>query len=199
MNAALVASTLDSTAPDVRRGHKAEDAYRTISEVADELNVAQHVLRFWESKFKQIEPMKRAGGRRYYRREDVELLKRIHFLLYSQGYTIKGVQKLLLKDRALQQSVPSIPAKNGQAPVLEQTPVVPAPTSPALRAMVAGQGNGTIAVPQAFDAAPENLRTEDEDAVPDGQLSLFAASDRVMMADILRRLKQIQQNLTAAA
>ena len=78
-----------------KKPRKAPSAFRTISEVADELNVQQHVLRFWETKFKQVKPLKRGGGRRYYRPEDVELLKRIHDLLYSQGYTIKGVQKLL--------------------------------------------------------------------------------------------------------
>lgn len=73
---------------------KAPSAFRTISEVADELNVQQHVLRFWETKFSQIRPLKRGGGRRYYRPEDVDLLKTIHRLLYSEGYTIKGVQKM---------------------------------------------------------------------------------------------------------
>ncbi len=70
-------------------------AFRTISEVASDLGVQQHVLRFWETKFNQIRPMKRGGGRRYYRAEDVTLLKHIHTLLYSEGYTIKGAQKLL--------------------------------------------------------------------------------------------------------
>jgi DNA-binding transcriptional MerR regulator len=70
-------------------------AFRTISEVATDLGVQQHVLRFWETKFNQIRPMKRGGGRRYYRPEDVVLLKHIHTLLYSEGYTIKGAQKLL--------------------------------------------------------------------------------------------------------
>ncbi|HRI77466.1 MAG TPA: MerR family transcriptional regulator [Alphaproteobacteria bacterium] len=74
---------------------KSAGAFRTISEVAGELNVEQHVLRFWETKFTQIKPLKRGGGRRYYRPEDVDLLKNIHHLLYSEGYTIKGVQKLL--------------------------------------------------------------------------------------------------------
>ena len=74
---------------------KSAAAFRTISEVANELSVQQHVLRFWETKFTQVKPMKRGGGRRYYRPEDVELLKAIHNLLYEQGYTIKGVQKLL--------------------------------------------------------------------------------------------------------
>jgi DNA-binding transcriptional MerR regulator len=74
---------------------KSPDAFRTISEVASDLNVPPHVLRFWETKFAQIKPMKRGGGRRYYRPDDVQLLKHIRSLLYVEGYTIKGVQRLL--------------------------------------------------------------------------------------------------------
>jgi len=74
---------------------KAPGAFRTISEVAANLNVPQHVLRFWESKFQQVRPLKRGGGRRYYRPEDVDLLTNIKELLYNQGFTIRGVQKLL--------------------------------------------------------------------------------------------------------
>ncbi|MCT7375841.1 MerR family transcriptional regulator [Chelativorans salis] len=74
---------------------KSPDAFRTISEVAEELDLPQHVLRFWETRFSQIKPMKRGGGRRYYRPQDVELIKGIRHMLYDQGYTIKGVQKLL--------------------------------------------------------------------------------------------------------
>jgi len=74
---------------------KAPDAFRTISEVADDLDIPQHVLRFWESRFSHIKPMKRGGGRRYYRPEDVALLRGIRHLLYGQGYTIKGVQRIL--------------------------------------------------------------------------------------------------------
>lgn len=74
---------------------KSPDAFRTISEVAEELSLPQHVLRFWETRFSQIKPMKRAGGRRYYRPDDFDLLQGIRHLLYDQGYTIKGVQKLL--------------------------------------------------------------------------------------------------------
>ena len=71
------------------------NAFRTISEVAKELDVPKHVLRFWEGKFSQVRPMKRGGGRRYYRPEDVDLLRGIRWLLYSDGYTIKGVQRIL--------------------------------------------------------------------------------------------------------
>ena len=74
---------------------KAPDAFRTISEVAEELDVPQHVLRFWESRFREIRPMKRGGGRRYYRPDDVDLLRGIRHLLYGEGYTIRGVQRIL--------------------------------------------------------------------------------------------------------
>jgi DNA-binding transcriptional MerR regulator len=74
---------------------KSPDAFRTISEVADDLDVPQHVLRFWETRFAQIKPLKRGGGRRYYRPDDVGLLKGIRRLLYGEGYTIKGVQRIL--------------------------------------------------------------------------------------------------------
>ena len=77
------------------RPKKAPNAFRTISEVADELHIPQHVLRFWETKFPQVKPLKRGGGRRYYRPDDIALLRRISDLLYIQGYTIKGVQRLL--------------------------------------------------------------------------------------------------------
>ena len=74
---------------------KTADAFRTISEVAEDLDLPQHVLRFWETRFTQIRPLKRGGGRRYYRREDIDLLRAIRQLLYGEGYTIKGVQKIL--------------------------------------------------------------------------------------------------------
>ena len=74
---------------------KAPDAFRTISEVADDLDIPQHVLRFWETRFTQIRPMKRSGGRRYYRPDDVDLLRGIRRLLYGEGYTIRGVQRIL--------------------------------------------------------------------------------------------------------
>ena len=80
--------------------NKAPDAFRTISEVADELDLPQHVLRFWESRFREIKPMKRGGGRRYYRPDDVELLRGIRHLLYGEGYTIRGVQRILREQGA---------------------------------------------------------------------------------------------------
>ena len=96
---------------------KSADAFRTISEVADWLDTPTHVLRFWETKFSQIRPLKRGGGRRYYRPEDLVLLQKIHHLLYTEGYTIKGVQKLLReKGKAvLLQGAPA-PQNNNEQP-----------------------------------------------------------------------------------
>jgi DNA-binding transcriptional MerR regulator len=85
---------------DGSRIEKAPDAFRTISEVSEALDVPQHVLRFWEAKFTQIKPLKRAGGRRYYRPDDIDLLKGIRALLYGEGFTIKGVQKVLREQGA---------------------------------------------------------------------------------------------------
>src|SRR5882757_4877591 len=86
---------VDDADPARARPKKAPNAFRTISEVADGLHIPQHVLRFWETKFPQVKPLKRGGGRRYYRPDDIALLRRISDLLYIQGYTIKGVQRLL--------------------------------------------------------------------------------------------------------
>ena len=102
-----------------RRLEKSSSAFRTISEVAQDLDVPQHVLRFWETRFAQIRPLKRGGGRRYYRPEDVALLRLIRELLYDEGYTIKGVQKLM-RDGGLKQRLAQIEAEN--AP--ELTPVL---------------------------------------------------------------------------
>jgi DNA-binding transcriptional MerR regulator len=93
---------------------KAADAFRTISEVADDLEIPKHVLRFWEVKFAQIRPMKRGGGRRYYRPEDLELLKAIRLLLHRDGYTIKGVQKILRE-----QGVEAVKARLGTAAAVD--------------------------------------------------------------------------------
>jgi DNA-binding transcriptional MerR regulator len=87
--------TEGNTRPATRERPNAPRTFRTISEVSQELDVAQHVVRFWESKFPQVRPLKRGGGRRYYTPEDVDLLREIRALLYEEGYTIKGAQKLL--------------------------------------------------------------------------------------------------------
>jgi DNA-binding transcriptional MerR regulator len=107
--------------PARMRPRKTADAFRTISEVADELHVPQHVLRFWETKFPQVRPLKRGGGRRYYRPEDVVLLRRVADLLYTQGYTIKGVQRLLREGGgALQENIPPASAEERMAAEAER-------------------------------------------------------------------------------
>ena len=111
----------DPAAPRLR-AKKAPNAFRTISEVADELHIPQHVLRFWETKFAQIKPLKRGGGRRYYRPDDITLLKRISDLLYIQGYTIKGVQRLLREGGGeLSEDIPPATEAERQAVEVEQS------------------------------------------------------------------------------
>src|SRR3954464_2856350 len=136
--------------------HKSAEAFRTISEVALELDVPQHVLRFWESRFTQIRPVKRAGGRRYYRPEDVDLLKGIRALLYGDGFTIKGVQKVL-KERGLRHVAD---VGRGGAPQ---------PPAPVVIEKIVYVEKPVIAVP-AKKARPTHLR-----AVPDMSLPFFDA------------------------
>ncbi len=102
---------------------KSASAYKTISEVSEMLDIPAHVLRFWESKFSQLKPMKRSGGRRYYRQEDIGLLETIKSLLYDEGYTIKGAQASLSKRR----KADAVPAATGK---VAQSPAVAAPSVP---------------------------------------------------------------------
>lgn len=112
-------------------GKKAPGAFRTISEVSQELVVPQHVLRFWETKFSQVRPMKRGGGRRYYRPEDVRLLRGIRELLYEDGYTIKGVQKLLREGgvKILTDRADTAVAQAAMAPAPAAAPIADGETS----------------------------------------------------------------------
>jgi DNA-binding transcriptional MerR regulator len=91
-------------------GEKSPDAFRTIGELSAELGVAQHILRYWETKFPQLKPLQRAGNRRYYRADDVALARRIHRLLSEEGYTVKGVQKLLRAKGAIEEMPPQAAA-----------------------------------------------------------------------------------------
>ena len=120
-----------------RRGGKSPGAFRTISEVSNDLEVPPHVLRFWETKFPQIRPLKRGGGRRYYRPEDVSLLRQIRQLLYSDGYTIKGVQRLLKEGFAKDATQPN---KLSESKLAEQNQTLEDDGSfrnkPALRAIL---------------------------------------------------------------
>ena len=117
-----------------RRGPKSASAFRAISEVARDLDVPQHVLRFWESKFSQVKPLKRGGGRRYYRPEDIELLRSIRALLYRDGYTIKGVQKLMREGNVAREA-DQVAAQDGKP----QDGVFP-DTTAASASPLAGQG-----------------------------------------------------------
>lgn len=144
---------VDDVLTDDAAGKKAPGAFRTISEVAEELDVQQHVLRFWETKFSQVRPLKRGGGRRYYRPEDVALLKRIHTLLYTEGYTIKGVQKLLKTQGKAQ----LIADGTAAAPVAVKTPA-PA-NEQAVQRMPAAQQQSAVAAAAAATAAAYGATT----------------------------------------
>ncbi len=116
-----MAEAAKSPAPR-RRSGKSATAFRTISEVSTELDVPPHVLRFWESKFAQVKPLKRGGGRRYYRPEDIDLLRSIRELLYTEGYTIKGVQKLLREGGAKFAAPPPKPVTTDSVVVASSAP-----------------------------------------------------------------------------
>lgn len=119
-------TNLGAVAGTSRRTAKSDSAFRTISEAAKELGLQQHVLRFWESKFPQIQPMKRAGGRRYYRPEDIEFLGNIRTLLHDQGFTIKGVQKLLDQNKGKLPSEISVTAQEAEQGVSEPVSITSA-------------------------------------------------------------------------
>jgi len=108
----------------VATAEKAPGALKTIGELSQELGVAQHILRYWETRFPQLRPMQRAGNRRYYRPADVELARRIHRLLYQEGYTVRGVQKVL-RDKGEQAPEPTVAAP-------QPMPAVASPEEPAV-------------------------------------------------------------------
>ena len=147
------------------RVHKAAGAFRTISEVADELHVPQHVLRFWESKFPQVRPLKRGGGRRYYRPEDVTLLRRVADLLYTEGYTIKGVQRLLRDQGAM--SVVSPAAK--AAPESAATPsLLDMSTTAAVPAVAEPPDEADLVAEEQLEDSMNIANVEADDAAPCG-------------------------------
>lgn len=199
-----------------RRSGKSETAFRTISEVADELEVPQHVLRFWEGRFPQVRPLKRGGGRRYYRPEDVALLRRIRDLLYREGYTIKGVQKLL-KESGAGPSGSDSPAssvrplaftadddrddetEDADDPV-EDLPVVVVPerrptpviSTVAPRAPATGTVSGPAPVSSATVAAPIPVRPSTPVAPSVPPARGLGADTRVALLDILAELEVLR-------
>lgn len=166
---------------DIEREGKGPDAFRTISEVAEELGLPQHVLRFWETRFPQIKPIKRGGGRRYYRPNDVELLRGVKQLLYGEGYTIRGVQRILREQggrktaaaaglmAAAEQADPPLereqPSARKQAPVRQEPSMRPEPRSSGLMGESAGPDFWAPAGRAAARRAQPDIA--DEDATPD--------------------------------
>ncbi|MAU41708.1 MAG: MerR family transcriptional regulator [Kordiimonas sp.] len=156
---------------------KSPKAYRTISEAASELDVQQHVLRFWESKFAQIKPMKRAGGRRYYRPEDIELLTAIRELLYTQGYTIKGVQKIL-REQGVKRLLAALHEEKKESDALPVSlPRVASDPVSALKANDDGQEQ------KGEQEGSQNLHQQN--------------AEYQKMRDVLGRLKEIKKMLNA--
>jgi len=137
---------------------KSPDAFRTISEVAEDLDLPQHVLRFWETRFSQIKPLKRGGGRRYYRPDDVELLRGIRHLLYGEGYTIKGVQRILKEQGAkfVMQSWRGLPAPlTTSAPAPDVAPIAEDDQQPEPPQQTSLQAAAVAVVQQAAPAGLE--------------------------------------------
>lgn len=162
---------------------KSPSAFRTISEVAEELDVPAHVLRFWESKFAQVKPMKRGGGRRYYRPADVDLLRGIRELLYTDGLTIKGVQKVLRE-----QGVKSVFARGGNAAevVIEVEERKVASGGGGSSTVVSGGGSGPSLTVAASDSDADPAVDDD-------------APRRARIEATIRRLTSLRDRLRASA
>lgn len=168
-----------------RPAGKSATAFRTISEVSAELDVPQHVLRFWETKFPQIRPLKRGGGRRYYRPDDVDLLRRIQHLLYKEGYTIKGVQRLLKETRAQGGEAVPGPVQPG-AGLFDREDPVPGDGEPAVEDDSTSVEPDSIAVPDA-----EDLTLDPAVAGP----SALPAAVRRNLQGLLEDLQAMRQRL----
>ncbi len=181
------------------RSGKSQAAFRTISEVADELDVAQHVLRFWESKFPQVRPLKRGGGRRYYRPEDIELLRDIRTLLYDEGYTIKGAQKLLRQRRARTPAGPVTKQSATAAPVDEppDSRTADALPPPAATADDPRQHllDASMPVPPAVSAAAMEPPLPAEPDTESDAPTAAPSHTETTAAEDLERLRQVRDEL----
>ncbi len=175
------------------RRTKSAEAFRTISEVSGDVGVPQHVLRFWETKFSQIKPLKRGGGRRYYRPEDIDLIQRIRAWLYDDGYTIKGVQKLLREGGA------ATPAGAGRtAAAVERAQAGGSGRSPA-GASAPEPGRATadppvLRRPEATPAAGDGSGLRDP-AMPDAAAADRISLDRATVASLMEGLEEIRDRL----
>ena len=159
---------------------KGPEAFRTISEVAQELDLPQHVLRFWETRFAQIRPMKRGGGRRYYRPDDIDLLRGIRYLLYGEGYTIRGVQRILREQGprfVISAGRGEVSGRSGRQPPDEDGP----PDLDGIAALDRMADNGDDQIEPAFD--PREFR-----ASADGNARGKPATER-LTDDEVRRLQ----------
>ena len=161
--------------------NKAPDAFRTISEVADDLDLPQHVLRFWESRFPQVRPMKRGGGRRYYRPEDIDLLRGIRHLLYGEGYTIRGVQRIL-REQGLR-TVQSV----GQGRAVTLPEPSREDTGEAEPEIEAGQTVLKFPSPRSPGTAPEGAPGHGEETTDVGNGGSRHAAGAVLQGDIADR------------
>lgn len=168
---------------------KGPHAFRTISEVADELHVPQHTLRLWETQFHQVRPLKRGGGRRYYRPEDVLLLARIADLLYNQGYTVKGVQRLLQEGDALQTTVPQ--------PVEIVTPDENSVAEAALAEDAQTQNAALVADYQQVEAVVAELPAAVEAGLEQALVQVMGQNVRLRsdLADVLVELEAIRRKI----
>jgi len=187
------------------RSDKSADAFRTISEVAKELGLATHVLRFWESKFPQIKPLKRAGGRRYYRPDDVALLRRLQILLHDEGYTIKGVQKLFREEGARkfidEGSVTE--AEDDTQPPVQPTPAVPQaslfdadPQSAPMPSVVPEEESYSTSAYEAVAYSPDLLPDAPEpEPVYDPTQAVTAAPEPIIQKGLNDDQKTILQNV----
>lgn len=152
---------------------KAPDAFRTISEVADDLDIPQHVLRFWETRFTQIKPMKRSGGRRYYRPDDVDLLRGIRRLLYGEGYTIRGVQRILKEN-----GIKAVQGLVDEEATPAFAPVAARASEPRLSSAAAPLMSRPAAKKPVVEDEPEDeAEAEDEEEVEDEEADDEQASD----------------------
>ena len=172
---------------------KSPDAFRTISEVAAGMDLPQHVLRFWETRFPQIKPLKRGGGRRYYRPDDVELLRAIKRLLYDQGYTIKGVQKLLREQGAQSVMHADPEAAEFIAAALDAEGKLPVPKPERVEPTFSEAP--FVDMPQREDLP---RRGEPKRKTPSAAVSRLTAADTARLRGALAEMREAERQLTAA-
>jgi DNA-binding transcriptional MerR regulator len=185
---------------------KSAEAFRTISEVAEDLDLPQHVLRFWETRFVQIKPLKRAGGRRFYRPDDIELLRAIRQLLYGEGYTIKGVQKIL-KEQGIRALISASLA--GATESLSRAAPPPLPQVAEMRRPEAYEQSGDdeprqaeprthTAVPETYPHSERSGQLSNGDQASAGYRPHIDADAAVTMEKLLAELQECQRILEVA-